>query len=98
MYGHLERGCPRGIPKSTKPLVQATMVLPDGTTKTILALVDTGAQVNLVNPNGINQEFFAPSKKPVKLGAANSLKLQGGAGKLISNCSSWAMIWTQKAQ
>lgn len=40
--------------------------------------MDTGAEVNLINPNLLDPALFKPSPHPVRLGVANSHLLQGG--------------------
>ncbi len=42
------------------------------------ALIDTGAEINLINPNVAHKAVFKGSMKPVRLGSANSHQLQGG--------------------
>ena len=69
----------RGIPKCSKLKVTVLVTWADGTTQNMEALVDTGAEVNLVNPRVVSQNLLLPSKKPVRLVVANSHLLQGGA-------------------
>ena len=59
-----------------KLAVEATFA--DSSTKSIQALVDTGAEVNLINPRLVESHLFTPSPKPVRLGVANSHILLGG--------------------
>ena len=68
----------RHLPKNSKlkVAIQATFV--NGTTKTLQALVDTGAEVSLINPPLVDPTLFEPSPNPVRLGVANSHSLPGG--------------------
>ena len=50
----------------------------DGTCQHLHALVDTGAEVSLINPKWVNPSLFTPSPKPIRLGVANSHLLEGG--------------------
>ena len=50
----------------------------DGSSKKILALLDTGAEVNLVNPRVMDPHLFQTASRPVKLGVAKSHLLKGG--------------------
>ena len=70
---------PRGIPKCSKLKIKVEVTFQDGSSKQLLALVDTGAEVNLVNPSLLSSNLFYPSPKPLRLGAANSLLLKGGS-------------------
>ena len=70
---------PRGLPKCTKLKIPVLVTWGDGTSQNMEALVDTGAEVNLVNPKLINSQLFTPSSRPVRLGVANSHLLQGGS-------------------
>ena len=58
--------------------VAMTMYLSDGTSLPIKALIDTGAEVNLVSRSLIDPHLFQPSEKPVRLGAANATRVSGG--------------------
>ena len=51
----------------------------NGSTKELFALVDTGAEVNLINSKLIPPELFNPNPKPIRLGVANSHLLMGGS-------------------
>ena len=50
----------------------------DGSTKHLQALIDTGAEVYLLNPTLVDPNLFQPSPKPIRLGVANSRRLPGG--------------------
>ncbi len=50
----------------------------DGSTHTLQALVDTGAEVNLIHPKWVSAQLFYPSPKTIRLGVANSHLLEGG--------------------
>ena len=69
---------PKGLPKCKKLKIPVTVQWSDGSEQTMEALVDTGAEVNLVKTSMVKPELFAPAKKPVRLGVANSHLLQGG--------------------
>jgi hypothetical protein len=68
----------RGKPRPNKLQIMVTATASDGTSRDILALVDTGAQVNLINPRVLDPGLFVPATKPVRLGSANSHPLPGG--------------------
>ena len=70
--------------KPTKLVIGLKLEFSDGTSIPLSALIDTGAEVNLVNSKLIPQKFFSPAKKPVKLGAANSTRLIGGTKEIFS--------------
>ena len=73
-----KRDVPRGIPKSSKLILVGTLEEEPGIFTEVQALVDTGAEVNLINPAMVDSSRFQPSSRPVRLGAANSLRLSGG--------------------
>ena len=77
-FGILKAKLPRSVPKSSKLKVAVQTTFADGTTKNLQALVDTGAEVSLINPGLVNPDIFQPSLKPVRLGVANSHSLPGG--------------------
>ena len=77
-YGKLECRVPKGVPESTKLMVQVRVTWGNGVTQVLQALVDTGAEVNLVNPRVADPALFTKSTRPVRLGVANSHPLQGG--------------------
>ena len=60
------------------------LIFPDGTSQNVKALIDTGAEVNLVNRNLIAPHLFQPSPRPVRLGAANSTRLCGGSQEVAT--------------
>ena len=66
------------LPRDTKLKVKVTVEWMDGSRKELEALVDTGAEVNLINPKLMDSALFTPSSRPVRLGVANSLLLKGG--------------------
>ena len=69
----------RKIPKNTKLLVKAKIQWDDGETKELKLLIDTEAEVNLINPKWVEENKFKRAQHPVKLGVANSHLLQGGS-------------------
>ena len=77
-YGVLKAKVPRSAPRSSKLKVAVQVTFADGTTKHLHALVDTGAEVSLINPGLVSPDLFKPSPKPVRLGVANSHRLPGG--------------------
>ena len=50
----------------------------DGTKKKMKALVDTGAEVNVIRRDLVDPSLLKPSPHPIRLGAANSTQLCGG--------------------
>ena len=70
---------PRLSKLNSRLKVGMTMIFPDGSSREITALVDTGAEVNLVRSDLVDPSFFKPSKRPVRLGASNSTRLCGGS-------------------
>ena len=78
-YGVLKNRMPRTVPKSSKLKVAVQATFADGSTKMLQALVDTGAEVSLINPTVLDPSLFQPSPKPVRLGVANSHRLPGGS-------------------
>ena len=75
----------RKIPKCSKLKIEVVATFTDGTSKVLQALVDTGAEVNLVNTKLDPALKFQPSPKPVRLGVANSHTLEGGKREAILN-------------
>ena len=75
----LHRDPPPHIPKSPKLLIHATTFDVFGSEVCLQALVDTGAEVKLVNFRKFEALDFHQAQHPVRLGAANSLRLSGGA-------------------
>ena len=78
-WGVLRYKKPRGLPKCTKFKIPVLVTWGDGTSQSMDALVDTGAEVNLVIHKLINAHLFVPSSKPVRLGVTNSHLLQWGS-------------------
>ena len=50
----------------------------DGCVPELEALVDTGAEIKIIHPRYVPKNAFAPSKRPLRLGMANAVRLQGG--------------------
>ena len=75
---NLHSSFPRDKKKFSKLLLPLHIYFADGTHKKIHALVDTGAEVNLIKRSLVDSRFFSPSAHPVRLGAANSTRLDGG--------------------
>ena len=78
LFGHLKGRPERGIPKSLRLLVEVLVTFTDQSTTTLQALVDTGAEVSLINPKWVPAGLFFDSPKPIRLGVANSHLLLGG--------------------
>ena len=78
LFGTHKARIPRGIPKCSKLKVEVLATFSDGSSHTLQALVDTGAEVNLINPKWVHNDLFYLSPKPIRLGAANSHLLEGG--------------------
>ena len=55
-----------------------TLHFSDGTSKSISALIDTGAEVNIVRRDLVDPSHFRRTKYPIRLGTANSTRLSGG--------------------
>ena len=81
-WGQKKNKNPR-LPKDTKLKVRVQVEWVDGSSKELSVLVDTGAEVNLINPKLMNPDLLVPSTHPVRLGVANSLLLKGG-GKEVT--------------
>ena len=77
-FGVLKARVPRKIPKCTNLKIGVMVTLADGKSQELQVLVDTGAEVNLVNSRLISPELFQPATRPLKLGVANSHVLPGG--------------------
>ena len=75
---YLDRGIPRGIPKCSKLKVKATLHFARGPPVEVEALIDTGAEVNVIHPRLVQPALFRASQRPLRLGMANSISLQGG--------------------
>ena len=82
-FGILKAKVPRNVPKSSKLKVAVLATFADGSTKTVQALIDTGAEVSLINPRLVDSALFQPSPKPVRLGVANSHRLPGGKRQTV---------------
>lgn len=67
-------------PKNERRLViQCEAELPDGRSVEFQALVDTGAEINVIRPDLIPVEFTNPLERPWNLTAANQQPIQGGS-------------------
>ena len=67
-------------PKKThsRLMVKMNVFFENGISREVLALVDTGAEVNLIRRDIVDPKMFHDSAHPVRLGVANSTKLMGG--------------------
>ena len=74
----------KNVPKSSRLKVKVQVTWLDGTTKYLRALVDTGAEMNLINPSVMDSSLFRPSKHPIRLGVANTLHLQDGGREVTT--------------
>ena len=75
---YLDKGISKKIPKGTKLKVPVTICFSDEGVREVEALVDTGAEINVIHPRLVPEGMFVPSKRPLKLGMANSACLKGG--------------------
>ena len=51
---------------------------PNGEWKEVEALIDTGAEINVIHPRLVPEGMFKESKKPLRLGTANANSMKGG--------------------
>ena len=77
--GHLVRGVLRNVPKCTKLKIAVMVEFEDGSVKEMQALIDTGAEINVIHPKHVPPETFVASKRPLRLGMVNAICLQGDA-------------------
>ena len=67
--------------------IKVKLQLPSGPSLDLTALVDTGAEVNIIRPGLVDNIHFRPSKRRLHFVAANQTTLAGGrrelAGALI---------------
>ena len=63
-------------------LIQAEGEIANGDIVPLLALVDTGAEVNVISLSKIEGDVWTPLEKPWKLLAANQQRLRGGDKEL----------------
>ena len=69
-----------GVPTPQRRLVvQGTMRLTDGTEVPVQALIDTGAEVNLVRKGLVFANYFQPSLRPKRFVTADQAVMEGGA-------------------
>ena len=66
-------------------LIQATLQLHDGSEKGVLALVDTGAEVNLIRRGLIADEYFRESPVPMTFRTADQAIMEGGIMEVPGN-------------
>ena len=70
---------PEAPPKThSRLMVKMNVFFENGTSREVLALVDPGAEVNLIRRDIVDPKMFHDSAHPVRLGVANSTKLMGG--------------------
>ena len=60
-YGVLKHKLSKNVPKCSKLKIKVTATFQNGSTKELFALVDTGAEVNLINSKLIRPEIFTNS-------------------------------------
>ena len=65
-------------------LIQGTGELSNGDTVSLLILVDTGAEVNVINMSKVEGDVWTPLTKPWRLLAANQQQLGGGDKELTN--------------
>ena len=63
-------------------LLRVNAKLPDGEKKTLLALVDTGAQVNLFRSGIFTDWQMRPAQNPIKLITVDGTRLSGGSREI----------------
>ena len=68
-----------------KLVVRAILGLEDGTKRNILALVDTGAEVNLLRKGLVPQQYFRKSHQPKRFVTASREVLEGGKEEVPCN-------------
>ena len=66
------------IPQDTELILELEAFLENGTTRKIKALVDTGAQANLVRQGLVPSHLTRTAKQPLQLIAANGQVISGG--------------------
>ena len=75
---HLERSVPRGVPRCTRLRIPVELHFPNGVTRKVLALIDTGAEINVIHPRLVPEGMFRQSERPLRLGTANANCMVGG--------------------
>ena len=65
--------------KAKGPLIRVRVVLSDGTVRVLQALMDTGAQCNLIGTRILEPAMFQNSENPLRLVTATGESLPGGA-------------------
>ena len=67
------------------PELQLAMLLkvhtPEGGCRTLKALIDTGAEANLIRRGLLPSNLFGAAENPIQLVAANGQRLEGGLGQ-----------------
>ena len=51
---------------------------PNGEARKVLALIDTGAEINVIHPRLVPEGMFRQSERPLRLGTANANCMVGG--------------------
>ena len=75
---YIQRNVSGKIPKSERLKVTAQIQFANGQAREIEALIDTGAEINIIHPRHVPEGMFEDSKKPLRLGMCNAVRLQGG--------------------
>ena len=71
-----------GKPKG--PLLCVGVVLPDGTVRVLNALLDTGAQCNLIQMGILSPEMFQNASNPLRLVTATGAPLTDGTQEVVT--------------
>ena len=66
-----------------------SVTLPDGSTRVLLVLVNSRAQVNLVNPGIRDQSHLCTSSQPIRLRVANRSPMIGGTEEANLSLQFW---------
>ena len=84
---HLLESVPFDI--QTKLVVHAILCLADGSRVEVSALVDTGAEVNLVRQKSLAPRYFRESDKPKRFLTADQGVMQGGRDEVVCDFVLW---------
>ena len=79
----------RHTAKGTQVLPTLSVTLPSGTTRDLLVLLDSGAQVNLVRRRLLDPSHLRTSSQPVRLKVANGTPMFGGTEEATRSLQFW---------
>ena len=74
------------VPSPLQLFVELDVELPDGTLQRAKALIDTGAEVDLVRSGFVPRHFFAPALVPMVFIMANGSSKLGGGSQTVELC------------